>query len=200
MTQMIQLTYTDNKLLFECEAESEFDAFKKAVAAGVNLKGFCSSSDFETGGASMIGLDLSGTDFAYASFSGSDLRWSSFRQADLTECDLRGCDLSGADFDGADLRGALLEGAVLNWSQPELVSEVLFQAAGGDPKKLKVAMLVSAARRGGWCWQNYLELKHPGTRWALSVLAPFVKDESRTPALLWEAVRKVGEGKDPAAV
>lgn len=198
MPNVIQLKDTNYRVLYECEAENTLEALKKAVEARVSLAGFYAEGLFETGGASLAGVDFTGSDFSHVSLRDSDLGCCIFTQADLHEADLSGCNLRHACFVGADLSGAKLEGATLNWSQPELVSEVLFQAAGEDLKKLKVAMLVSAARRAGWCWRNYFDLKHPGTRWALSVLEPFVRDETIVPPLLRDAVQKFREARDRA--
>ena len=88
----------------------------------------------------------------------------------------------------ANLGGANLSGARLNWTSHDLLSAILFRAAGDDVEKRSLAGLVLVSR--DWCWDEFLALEHPLREWALGVLAGYVKDGDNAPECLREMAAK----------
>lgn len=186
------------RTLFQSEADDFAAAFRDALGRDVCLAGLKCVPYADLKGSDLHGRSFACSDFRDAILKEADLRGADFRFTDLTRADLSDCDLRDCFLEGANLRRAVLGGARIAWDQPELVAEILFQAAGRDLKKVKVASLVAAGRRRDWCWRNYFALGHPGTGWAVSVFARFVKGEDDTPAELWRRVQEYRVEKEAA--
>jgi hypothetical protein len=90
------------------------------------------------------------------------------REANLREADLRGADLREANFCLVNLRGADLRWAQLNWQSHELVSSILFSAAGDNVQRRMLAGLVLVSQ--DWCWEYFLALDVAEKDWAISEL------------------------------
>ena len=89
----------------------------------------------------------------------------------------RGRELQSADLRGAYLWGADLRGAILNWQSHNLLSEILRQAAGDDPRRRMLAGLVSVSP--DWCWDtpellDALAAMPDEAAWAIETLADWV--------------------------
>ena len=93
--------------------------------------------------------------------SESDLRMADLRMADLRMANLRGADLRGANLRMANLRGA-------DWQSHDLISKLLFDAAGQSVERRMIAGLILISR--DWCWDKFLRIDHPEKEWAFSVL------------------------------
>jgi hypothetical protein len=107
----------DERVLYECEAESMPEVLQNAGKVGANLRGANLSdadlSDADLRGADLSDADLSGANLRGANLSDADLSGADLRGADLSDADLSDADLSGADLSCADLRDADLRGADL---------------------------------------------------------------------------------------
>jgi hypothetical protein len=101
----------------------------------------------------------------------------------LQKAAAEGANLQGAYLRGAYLRGAYLEGAKINWQSHDVISKLLFDAAGDDVEKRKVAGLILISR--DWCWKQFLNINAPELQaWALDVLLPYAKDDANAPTVL----------------
>ena len=112
-------------------------------------------------------------DLRGADLRGADLRGAGLRGADLRGADLRYADLRCADLHCADLRCADLRGADLNWTQHELVAEILRNAAGDETQKLSLAGLVLICKNK--CWDDFMQIEQVMALkdWWLEVFKPF---------------------------
>lgn len=171
----------------------------EAVEADVRLDGFAPAEAQTVRGLSFAGARLSESDFLLQDCSNCDFSGAAIARACFDHACLMGADLRDTGCLGASFSYARLKGARINWQSPELVSELLFQAAGSDLKKVKIASLVASARRLGWCWYEYLKLRHPGTAWALSALAPYVTEDDDAPEPLFDAAEKLREKQAASA-
>jgi hypothetical protein len=174
---------------------------EKADLRDANLRG-ADLRDADLGGAYLRGADLGGADLGGADLRDANLRGAYLRGADLGGADLGGANLRGADLGGADLRGADLGGAYLrgadlggakeiNWQSHDLISAILFQAAGQDVSKRQLAGLVLVSR--DWCWTEFLAVELPPEirQWATETLLPFVRDGDNAPEVLRQAAKAV---------
>ena len=126
----------------------------------------------------LVSANLGGANLSGANLIGANLSWAN----------LSGANLSGANLSWANLSGANLYGARLNWTSHDLLSAILFRAAGDDVEKRSLAGLVLVSR--DWCWDEFLALEHPLREWALGVLAGYVKDGDNAPECLREMAAK----------
>ena len=95
--------------------------------------------------------------------SGADLECANLQWANLQCANLRGADLYGAD----------LRGANINWTQHELVAEILRQAAGNDIEKLQLAGLILICKNK--CWDEFMQIEQVMKLkdWWLEVFRPY---------------------------
>ena len=133
-------------------------------------------------GTHLVGANLRGVYLVGADLHGADLRWACLAGANLREADLRGAHLRRACLGGADLEGADLRGATLSWQSHDIIAELLRRSAGQDASKRKLAGLVLVSR--DWCWDKFLSLRSRDRKWALDVLAKYVKYGDGAPELL----------------
>jgi hypothetical protein len=139
-------------------------------------------SDADLRGASLYGANLSRADLSRADLNRANLRRAALREAYLNRADLSRADMNEADLCGADLREARL-----SWSSHTLLSEILWRAAGTEPRKMLAAYV---GRREDWCWGDWAKFCHPEKGWALRELARWIhaKDaDEDVPALVWAA-------------
>ena len=178
-------------VLFSLECGSLKVCVEAAVKSGADLRGAYLR------GACLRGAYLRGAYLRGACLRGADLRGAYLRGADLGGADLRGADLGGADLGGACLGGAYLGGACLGepgktkieWTSHQLVSEILFRAAGRDVEKRMVAGLIRIST--DWCWENFKAIEHPQKQWAIDELSKWVTDDDGAPELLKKKVEAV---------
>jgi len=104
------------------------------------------------------------------------------RGADLGEAYLGGANLGGAYLGGADMGGADLDKITVNWMDHQLISEILFRAAGKNIKKRMVAGLVRISP--DWCWNAFEKESFPFKSWAIVELKKWVKDNDNAPIIL----------------
>ena len=188
----------DDRIPYECEAESMLVALQVAVKSdaylhgadlhgadlhGANLRGAYLS------GAYLHGADLSGANLSDANLRDANLRGANLSGAYLSDANLRGADLRDANLRGANLSGAYLSdanlrGAKINWQSHALLGEILRRAAGDDVQRRCLAggILIST----DWCWPKMLSIDHPDKAWALAELSKWVQDGDDAPA----AIRK----------
>ena len=81
-----------------------------------------------------------------------------------------------ANLEGAILWGANLEGANINWTQHEIVAEILRQAAGNDVEKLQLAGLILICKDK--CWEDFMQIEQvmKFKDWCLEVFKPFFEE------------------------
>ena len=122
--------------------------------------------------------DLQGTylrdaNLVDANLVGANLVGANLRDANLVGAKLQGTYLRGANLVGANLEGANLEGANINWTQHELVAEILRQAAGNDVEKLQLAGLILICKDK--CWEDFMQIEQvmKFKDWCLEVFKPF---------------------------
>lgn len=140
-------------------------------------------------GANLRGANFHEADLSKANFYGANLRQVNFHGADLSEAsfrfaDLRGADLGEAnlrlsDFHRADLYETSLDGSRLNWGDNELLAKILFQAAGEDVERRKIAGLVAISR--DWCWEDFLAIQDPLKKWAIQTLSQHLQPGDDAP-------------------
>ena len=109
---------------------------------------------------------------------------------DRSRANLSRANLFRANLFKANLTGARLTGATLNWASHDLVSAILFGAAGDCEAKRQLAGLVIISR--DWCWPAFaaLDLDIELRAWAIAVLAPNIQDGDTAPAILRRAASK----------
>ena len=163
----------DDRIPYECEAESMLVALQVAV-----------KSDAYLHGADLHGADLHGANLRGAYLSGAYLHGADLSGANLSVANLRDANLRGANLSGAYLSDANLRGAKINWQSHALLGEILRRAAGDDVQRRCLAggILIST----DWCWPKMLSIDHPDKAWALAELSKWVQDGDDAPA----AIRK----------
>ena len=126
--------------------------------------------------ADLWGANLRGANLYSTNLRGADLRVANLRGADLRGADLRGANLRGAELYSTNLRGADLYDADLNWTQHELVAEILRQAAGDDVEKLQLAGLILICKDK--CWEDFMQIEQvmKFKDWCLEVFKPFFEE------------------------
>jgi hypothetical protein len=135
----------------------------------MNYKEICDKFCLQTlCGAYLRKADLSGADLRGAYLRGADLSEANLRGAYLRGAYLRGANLREADLLGAYLREADLLGAQLNWRSHELISSILFSAAGDNVQRRMIAGLVLISH--DWCWSRFLAIDVGEKNWAISEL------------------------------
>ena len=140
--------------------------------------------------ANLTGANLTGATLTGATLTGARLTGATLTEADLTWANLSRANLSRANLFKATLTGATLTGARLNWASHDLVSAILFGAAGDCEAKRQLAGLVIISR--DWCWPAFasLDLDIELRAWAVSVLATYIQDGDTAPAILRRAASK----------
>jgi len=143
--------------------------------------------------ANLINADLSQTNLYKANLSWSELSLTNLSEANLSEADLSharlvGANLTGADmnnanlqdtnFSGANLTEVNLKDTTLNLNSPELLAEILRQAAGDDKDKQNLAELLLMYRQG---WDYLLTLNHPLTEWGIETIKALASSEQKFP-------------------
>jgi uncharacterized protein YjbI with pentapeptide repeats len=128
--------------------------------------------------ANLYEADLRGADLSGADLSGADLRRADLYEANLYEADLRGADLSGADLYGADLSRA-----ILNWNSHVLLAGIVYQVAGDDVSRRKLAGLILISI--DWCWEKFISvLTGEEIDWLGGVFAPYAQDDNNAPDIV----------------
>lgn len=148
------------------------------TARGLNLAGAnLGATDFSLAylfradlrAARLSGTFLRAANLSATDFTGADVFGVDFRVARLWEATLSGADLSNSNVTGAEFYTTGLKGVLPNWQAHDLVAAILFNAAGQDVEKRKVAGTVALSV--DWCWTQFLRVSDPLTGWALGVLA-----------------------------
>jgi uncharacterized protein YjbI with pentapeptide repeats len=178
-------------VLFEAAVETIKELLIAAVKSGADLYG-ANLRGANLYGANLYGANLRGANLYGANLYGANLYGANLRGADLYGANLCGANLYGADLYGARLYGADLYGADLygandprprlNWSNHNLIGEILRQAAGTVVARREVAGLVFMSQ--DWCWKDFMKIKHSQKRWALEELAKWVQDDDGAPDVL----------------
>ena len=138
--------------------------------------------------ANLRGADLRGANLRDANLRGANLRCADLRGADLRGADLNDANLRYANLRGANLRDANLRGAKLAFHSHDLIAELLLKEASNDVGKLKIAGLILVCRNR--CWDWFLSLDDPQTKWAIGVLSRYIVDGDDHPAVLDQAINK----------
>lgn len=145
-------------------------------------------------GAYLRSADLRGADLRAAYLRCADLRFADLRSADLRgaymRCaDLRSANLHCANLRGvymrcADLRGTNLTDITVSWQSHQLISEILYRAAGDDLQKQAFAGFVRI--KTGWCWDwdQFLSMENNLKGWAIAELKKWVKPGDGAPEIL----------------
>lgn len=134
-------------------------------------------------GADLRKANFSTADLRFADLAGADLRGATLVGTDLRWAILEGANLKNADITRAQLKDAVLQGIVVNWTDRTLISEILWRAAGDDPRLRMAAAFVG--REQHWCWNELLGFADAGERaWALAELKQWVRDGDGAPDLL----------------
>lgn len=131
-------------------------------------------------GVNLSRVGLEGHDLSEGNFTGVD-----FGGARLCGTNFSDACLYNADFRGADLHNVNLSGATINFNSPELVSEILRQAAGDDIEKLKIAGLVLMCKQMDWT--AFVKIDDPLMPWALKEIVRYHKATDALPALVVDA-------------
>jgi hypothetical protein len=163
----IKNRYTGS-VIFETEAVD----LREAVVLAVKAKTDLSSADLRS-------ANLSSADLSYANLRSANLRSADLSYADLSSADLRYADLSSANLSSANLRSANLRSAdlrsadldrktILSWSSHELIARILFNDAGNNIERRKIAGLILISK--DWCWDELFKIETPERAWAIEVL------------------------------
>jgi hypothetical protein len=139
-------------------------------------------------GANLSGADLYGANLYRAYLPGANLSGANLSGANLYGAYLPGANLYGADLYGANLSGADLYRAKINWNSHVCVAEILKRAAEDNVQKRQLAGLILIST--DWCWSDFLKLRHPLKKWALTELAKWVVDGDDAPSVLTKLAEK----------
>ncbi len=78
----------------------------------------------------------------------------------------------------------------MNWQSHQLLSEILFQAAGSNTQRRMIAGLIKIST--DWCWGQFLSIETDPTLrdWALDELATWVTAESEPPQIIKDRIKE----------
>lgn len=154
---------------------------KNSYLVGTNLKFtnlYCAQmqrSDLR--GANLYCASLVGANLEYV-----DLEYANLGNANLADANLKYANLKFTILVAANLRNANLKGIRVNWNSHSLVSEILWQASGGNQNREMLAALIG--KKSDWCWDDWLVFDHPEKEWALEELRKWVKEGDDAPSIL----------------
>jgi uncharacterized protein YjbI with pentapeptide repeats len=151
----------DDRILYECAAESMLVALQQAVKTGANLYGAnldgANLTRANLYGANLDGANLTRANLDGANLYGANLYGANLYGANLTRANLYGANLDGANLTRANLYGANLDGANLtraNLYGKEIVSVVQFGGIGSERRSSTAIVLVDGSvdvRCGCFC-------------------------------------------------
>ncbi len=184
------------RVLFEANVASLKIAVEAAVTARANLDGANLARAYLAGanlaratldGANLAGAYLAGANLARANLARANLDGANLDGANLARAYLAGANLARATLDGANLAGANLAwanlaGAKVNWQSHDLIAEILWRAAAGDPAKEQLAAWIGRKRE--WCWDQWINAEHPCRDWAIDELRKLAQKDDRSPEFL----------------
>ena len=135
MKQQIKSRF-DDRVLYECEADSLLEALQAAVKAGANLT---RANLYE---ANLTRANLDEANLTRANLYGANLYGANLTRANLDGANLDGANLYGANLDGANLDGANLDGANL---YGKLILDIIQVSGIGSAHRTTAAIILADA-------------------------------------------------------
>lgn len=156
---------------------------------GVKGLGNLNLSGISFKGINLSGHDMSGSNLRRSCFYQCDLEAANLQNADLTSVSFIACDLGDASFDGADLygcafvgcrfSGATFERVEMNWASHELIGYRLFEAAGDNADKRKIAGLIYLSE--DWCWTDFINIPSRHKDWVYRTMKSWLTGKEDEP-------------------